>query len=270
MKKHLLAIITITLCTMLAGCSPAAREAGIRQETSSYEEKAVDVNMPLRLSVDCDYAEIETYSWDREQVKFEITRRVRGNLSKQKLADRLDKLETKITKKDNTVSITGSCRLKYADYPDCCLQLRIYTPRSMKNMDYKLKKGTIKLLDNVKCDVAFAVKDASLEINSLEGKISYKGDAGTVRIFSGILYNGSNIQVGRGNVDIKASCKAGGDYQVNALSGFIKLELPSDINATFDYPGSDQLNRTKDPEGGGSPAKFRLKSGIGRIEINRT
>lgn len=270
MKRNLLSIITIMICIILGACSSDAREAGVRQEASSYEEKIVDVKLPVQLSMDCDYAEIETYSWDREQVKFEITRRIRGNSSRQKLADKLDKLETKIVKKDNQVGITGSCRLKDADYPDSCLELRIYTPRKMSNISCSLKKGKIKLFDNIKCNVDFKVTDASLEINSLQGRITYKGDKGMIRISSGELYSGSSIQVGKGSVEIKASCKEGGEYFVDAGDGFIKLELPSAIKAYFDYPGSDQLGQTDETEGSESRARFRLKSGIGKIEINRT
>lgn len=267
LNKKLLAVFIILSLITFTSCSAAVMDTERRQEASSYEEKTVDAKSSLQLGIDCDYAEIEAYSWDREQVKFEITRRLRGNSSKEKLTDKLDKLEAKINAKKNNITISGSCRLQGAAYPDCCLEIRIYTPRKINNIDCRLKSGRIKFFDNIRCNVNFDLKNANLEINSLEGKISFKADSGAVRISSGKLENGSTIQMGKGNVNIKASCVEGGEYSVNTQNGIIKLELPAELNAAFEYPGSDQA---AEADYNTRPAKFRLKSGVGKIEIIRT
>jgi hypothetical protein len=267
MNKKFIITSLIVFCICLTSCSVNTAYAP-RQEVSSYEEQVIDADLPLQLELECDYGEIEVYRWDRKQVKFETTRRIRGTEPKEKLTDKLGRIQIKTDKKEKIISYMGKSGLREADYPDFCLILRIYIPKRTEGINIKLSEGSVLFLDDMKCNISVAAGHADLEIKCMEGRINYLADEGRARIMAGELDTDSVISTGKGNIDVRAAFKEGGNYVLETGSGMVRLEVSKDLNADFNYSGAEQ-EESAVGEGGILPARFKLKSGIGKIDVIR-
>ena len=266
MKRFLQIMGLIILCIALTACRSVDSSTEPRQEVSSYEERIIDANLPVQLKLDCDYGEFEVYNWDRKQVKFEITRRIRGSKKKELLEKQLDKQKIEIQKEEKLISLKGKAGVESADYPDCCVVVRIYVPRRVVEIDCYLVEGQMRFLDDMKCNLKISAKKADVEVNSLEGNIKYIADEGWVRISAGELGKDSGIWTGKGNIFVAAACIEGGEYTMDTGNGMIRLEIPKDMEAVFEYLGADENINSQEIT---NPARFKLRSGIGKIEVIR-
>jgi len=61
-----------------------------KKAVSLYSEKIVEAGGPLVLDIFCDSGNIEMYTWDKDGVKFEMTKRVRGTESEEILSQKLN------------------------------------------------------------------------------------------------------------------------------------------------------------------------------------
>lgn len=264
--KFLKSLTVIVSCIVLSGCSQPAVYTKPKIESTAYSEKVIKVDQPLDLELVCDYGNIEMYSWDKPEVKFEMKKRVRGTQERAQLDEKLRdfKIDTKQAgaKVTFTAEYTGSIKSS----EDKLLDLRVYIPRQVKGISQKMEKGYIKFQDDLRCLLNIEAKTAQVDINRIDGAVKLNVGTGNVKIGSGRIKADSEIVVNLGNIyakcqyDNKVKCR----YETN--TGNVELFLPSDFQNGIDYMGTLDVNefpamkRDKD---------LTVKSGVGNISLRK-
>jgi len=77
-----------------------------------YSEKIVEAGGPLVLDIFCDSGNIEMYTWDKDGVKFEMTKRVRGTESEEILSQKLNNFNIDINENENKLFSSRSTKAK--------------------------------------------------------------------------------------------------------------------------------------------------------------
>ena len=266
--KHIyrLLVLSLVFIAILTACGVKAVDNTHRTEAGSYFEKTVDVQLPLQMDFQCDYGKIEVFNWDKAAVKFEITNKVRGSLSDQELQKRLEKFRTDISYDGSRLFFKNAYKGKDGRYEDTFSEMYVYLPRRVMSMEYGLRQGTLKFVDDLNCDLKISVENARVEINKLAGGINYTGKAGSLRISAGEIRNNSNIAIDNGIIRIKSFFETPGNFAITTGTGIIELELPAGLPAVFDSNGRVEEDGAVNE---GSTSKFILKCGLGKIDVKR-
>lgn len=258
--------MSITCCLVLAGCSQPAIYSSSKIESTSYSEKTVKVDQPLELEVLCDYANIETYQWDKQEVKFEMKKRVRGTEEKSKLEERLKDFTIDINENQGKVTFTSRYKGKIQSSEDKLLDIKMYIPRSVKSIKNKLEKGYIKYQDDLRCYLEVEAKTAYIDVNRLDGAFKLIVETGNIRINGGTVKGDSEIQVSLGNLRIKAAYEKGVQCKYETKTGNIELLLPSDMKLGLECSGTIEAN---DFTALNTGKDIMVKSGIGKIALRK-
>ncbi|HPD00670.1 MAG TPA: hypothetical protein PLA01_04885, partial [Acetivibrio sp.] len=83
MKAYLITLIALLQTFLFSACTVSMVEPGPKNEVNSYIERVIKADKPLVLDLFCDSGNIEVYTWEKSEIKFEVTKRVRGVLKKE-------------------------------------------------------------------------------------------------------------------------------------------------------------------------------------------
>ena len=259
MRLKLLPLLT-ALALMLTSCSSTEPP---RLEVTSYMEKTVNADIPLQLDIECGNGATEVYSWNRNVVKLEITKIIRGNEARSVLLKRLDGFNIDIAREAERLAF--KCRFRNGSRStEGLVNLKLYIPKKTSSFSLIQKNGSITFLDDFDGDIDINAEKLDLNINSLEGKLTCMLEKGDLRVASGELESDSSALVSKGNIRIRASFESSGTYSFKTGYGILELCIPQSTNAVFDTFG---LLEAVDFNEGVNPSRFRLESKIGKISI---
>ena len=259
MKPKLLPVL-IALALILTSCSNNELP---RLEVTSYMEKTVYTDIPLQMDIECENGATEVYSWNRNEVKLEITKIIRGNEARSVLLKRLDGFNVGIDREAERLAL--KCRFRSGNRnTEGRINLKLYIPKKTSSFSLIQKSGSITFLDDFDGDIDINAEKLDLNINSLEGKLTCMLEKGDLRVVSGELESDSSALISKGNIRIKASFECSGNYSFKTDYGILELCIPQSTNAVFDTFG---LLEAGDFNVGVNPSRFRLESKIGKISI---
>ncbi len=262
----LLFLIQISIVFLLSSCGKQETEPMPRREVSIYSERTVSTVSPYRLAITCDYGNLEFYNWDRKEIKFEVTHKVRAGRTEEELQSMLEKFRIKTSEKNGNVSFLCGYNGKEGKYEDTFSLIRIFMPEKPGAVECKVAQGKMNFFDDLNCDLNLEVGKTEVEINRLKGVIKYTGKNGNLRISSGELNSNSSITTTTGNIRIKSDFETPGNYSLNTGTGIIELDIPSSLNAVFENNGRTDATEASSGE---DCSQFLLKCGVGKIDIKR-
>lgn len=267
MKPKFISGLLLVCCLVLGGCNYSEIELGPKKELTSYSEKTIQAGDSLNLYIENDSGNIEVYSWKKKQVKFEITNKVRGIQTQEVLEKDLEEFVVYIDDtEDNKVYFKSRYNGSIKNPADAGTDIKIYIPKKVKYLSFKLDIGRIKIYDDIECEMDIEVNMANVDINRFEGLVNMTADMGDLKISGGRIMSGSSVSTGMGNIRIKAEHEGVGDFVYKTDMGSIELLLPSRSNVCFESIGSLEVNEFSAYS---SPTKIKVKSGMGRISIKK-
>lgn len=264
MKLRIAIISILFCCVFISGCNGENILLGPKREVTSYSERTFNLDKPLDLKMVSDSGNIEIYNWDKKKVKFEITKRVKGN--QKDLPELLDNFKITINQEGCNVVFTSEYNGKMKNPADRGVDLKVYIPKKIELISCELDLGTIKFLDDMKCNIDVDVKTANIDINRLVGAVNITGDMGNLRIQDGIIKGESTVNVNFGNIYIKGELEQGKKYDFKTGAGNIDLELPEDTQLDLECVGNLAVNEFST---GLYDTQLNLKSDMGRISIKK-
>lgn len=267
MKLFAYILVILSLFFIPCGCKEEKAAPGPIRETVSYCEESVKIDYPPVLNVVCDIGNMEFYSWGRNEIKFEITKKIRGIQEKKVLDKRLKGFSVVLEKDGHEVRFRSAYRGYLGKDEDRSLDLRVYLPQRVEEVNLKLNRGRIRMFDDIKCRLKADVDTANLSINSFKGCLNIKADVCDLRIDEGRILNGSSVLVNMGSIRIRAEFEKDGDYSFVTNTGDVCLLLPADSNIGFETAGTVETNEFADSTG--LPAGIKVSSGMGKIEIKK-
>lgn len=235
-----------------------------KKEVSLYSEKIVEAGGPLVLDIFCDSGNIEMYTWDKDGVKFEMTKRVRGTESEEILSQKLNNFNIDINENENKIIFKSEYKGKDKNPIDKSIDLKIYVPKAEKTLNLKLDIGNIKFYDDIKGVLNADINMANMEINRFVGVVNIEGDVGNVKISSGKISGKSSIVKNIGNISVKAEFEEGGDYTFKTGTGNIDLMLPYGSKVSFESVGELEVNEFNDFN---HSTKAKVETSMGKIAI---
>ncbi len=258
--------ILIMMVFLLSGCGVAQAEIGHKFEVSSYSEQIVDAKQTDYLEVSCDSSNIEVYVWNRDIIKFEITRRVRGTYKKESLLEKLEDFKIDIENENTSLCLKTNYKGNKKKSLDTSVDLKIYIPRKIDCMSYKVDKGSIRLFDDIRGVLNADLGNTDIEINRLDGVLNVTGNAGDVKVSSGKLSGSSSVCRLDGNISVKSEFDELGEYIFSTKKGCISICAPSDSKVGFDTVGKLEINEFNDMD---NAVKVRINSEMGRIAVKK-
>ena len=263
---YFLLVMQVLSIISFSACEKHESNTGSRREVSAYSELTIPVVSSCNLDVECDYGNFEFYNWDKKEVKFEITYKVRGSRTKVELDKILKKFGTTVYEESGVIKFICSYKGPEGKYEDTFSVVKIFMPGRTSSVECALKQGKLNFLDDLDCDLKIDVGKAEVEINRLKGGIRYNGKSANLRISSGVLKNNSSIITSTGNIRIKSFFENPGSFAFNTGTGIIELTIPLDLNAVFESNGRIDSVQAVSSD---AVSTFLVKCGLGKININR-
>ncbi|MDP4092568.1 MAG: hypothetical protein Q8920_04335 [Bacillota bacterium] len=261
-------VLSLLFCLLFYGCSQEVIAVGPKTELTASSEKILNVSQALNLSVNCDYANIEFYSWDKKNIKFEITKFVRGLRTNQKLKNELDNIKTGVVQDGANISFTSVCSGNIKSPSDTGINLIVYLPKKIDALYYKLDTGSVKFHDDIACKQLKAnVSAVNTEIKGFKGAINFTGDAANLRIENGRIAGNSSVKINMGNLYVTASYSEGSSYTFETEMGVIELTAPEASQISFETQGSVDINEFA---GASYPTVIKVVNSMGRITIRKS
>lgn len=279
-------IIFILMALILSGCGVAYGETGKIIEGKSYSEKTIEIKGKFNFEVSCDVGNIDIYTWKRDEIKFEITKRVSGAYTKELIDKKLENFHIDIDTDDDTVFLKSRYKGEKKDSCSVVVDYTIYMPKSIDYMNCKIGTGKIKLFDDFKGVLNAELDKADIEINRFNGVLNISGDEGNVKISEGRMSGNSKVIKKIGNINIKCEFDIKGDYDISTGLGHIDLLTAADFAGDFETVGelanneftqnerkdaiaSSSNKQVYNPNSDKKKAKVRLKSELGKISIGK-
>lgn len=279
-------ILILLLTFMLSACGTVHGETDKKIDSRSYFEKTIELKGKYNLNILCDTGNISIYTWTRNEIKFEVTKRFNGACKKDLIDKKLENIKIDINTDDNTVFLKGKNTGGNKDYCDVIVDYTIYMPKSVDYMNYKIGKGKVKLFDDFKGILNAELDNADIEINRFVGVLNVSGDEGNVKISSGKISGDSKIFKKVGNISIKSEFDLNGDYEICTGLGHIELLVPAGSKVNFETVGelaknefaqngllenvaSSRYTQVYNLQNGNEAAKVRLRSEMGKISIGK-
>lgn len=266
MKLKMLLIAVVTLCTVFSACSGNKKANGPVKVISAYSEKTDEAILPLQLDLNCENGNMEIYSWNKNEIKYEMTRHIKGSGAKEVLQKCLDNFSITIGKEDNKSCLTCKYNGKNSMPGEYELDLKIFIPKKTTFINCIQEKGSLKFIDDLNCNINIDARAVDVEINSLDGKLLYTAKSGNLRISEGRMLNGSNVNIVKGNIRVKADFEAAGSYTFKTGMGIIELCMPEGLKAVFETVGQIEKVMYNERD---NPAHFILENAIGKINVIR-
>lgn len=263
--KYLKAVILfLSFLILSSSCSEDSAFMVKSQEVCQYIEKSSNLNKRFNLNLDIDNGNVEIYIWKKDEIGFDIKKCIRGPENKDVLLKKMKDIEIDYGVKDNLVYCISKNKGKKSISKS--ISLKLFMPQKIMNMDCKIRTGKIKIYDDINCSLTMAVKNADTEINSLRGKICFKGDKCNFRINGGELAPDSYVKLNRGNIFIHAAITGNSVYDFRTKVGNLLLELPENSKIRFNSEGLIIDNEFSSEE---SVTEISLKTGMGKVIVKK-
>ncbi len=266
MRFYFIAFIALLQAVLFSACTSSTVEPGPKKEVNSYIERVIKADSPLALNLSCDSGNIEVYAWESSEIKFEVTKRVRGVLKKEVLSEKLKNFDIEINKDESKIFFRSEYVGKDKNPIDRSIDLIIYLPKSVDVLNLKLDIGNIKFHDDLKGILNADINMANMEINKFDGVVNIKGDVGNVRISNGKIEGESSIIKNIGSISVKAEFKEEGKYLFKTGTGNIDLILPDNSQIAFESIGELEINEFSDSD---YPTKAHVETSMGKIAIKK-
>lgn len=259
-------INSVILILLMAGCASTSANLGPKREARSYLSKTIAVREPVNLYIRCDYSNVEIYSWDKKEVRFEVSKMIRGVEDKETLKKKLNDFTIDMGIDKEKVFINSKYKGSIKGAADKSVDLKVYLPKKISSVNCKLDLGTIKVYDDMKCSLKADVDMANTEIKRFEGKLEFKGSMGNLKICAGKLFKDSNILLEQGNIIIRSEVESKGWYRIETGLGNVDLMLPADSQVDIENLGPVGINEFKEAV---YPAKMILGTKMGKISVKK-
>lgn len=275
MRYRVIIPLLAAIALFISGCTRGKAVSGPVRGVEEYIEKTIPVSGQARFEVEIESGNIEVYTWKKDEVKFEITKRIRGMENEDSLKEKLGDFGIDIKENGNVVSVKDFYRGTAKNSSDINIGLRMYIPRKPGLFDCNLKMGKIVFFDDIRCNISIAVNMADVSINRMIGKLSLQADMCNLKISEGRILDGSSVKINMGNIYVKSEFEENGVYLFDTGMGNLEINLPEDSKVAFECVGSveidevSKVNEGNRPQEAGQDAKVSLRSGMGRITVRR-
>lgn len=267
--------IIILMVFLLSGCGTYGK-TDRKIELSSYSENIFEIKGKYNLDISCDVSNIDIYTWKREDIKFEIKKRVSGKYKEELLKEKLENFAIDIKTDKDTVFLDGRYRGSDKDSLGVIVDYTIYMPKTIEYMNYKLEKGKIKLFDDVRGVLKAELDNADIEINKFDGSLNICGKEGNVKISGGKMSGACEVKKDIGNINIKSEFDENGKYDICTGLGHIDLFAHTSSGLDFETVGELTINEFADNYYKGivvsseeKMTKVRIRSELGKISIRK-
>lgn len=255
---------------IFTGCNNVKKYIAPKVDYISYDEKIIAVKNPINVEIRGQTGNIEVYNWDETKVKFEITKKIRS-VQDENISDRLKSIRINTNVEgENNIPSNISFEWKYEglkkDPLEKSVDLKLYLPKKVQSVKYKLDIGKIKIYDDVKYDIFADLNMANIEIGKFVGRLELKGEMSNLKISGGLIKNDSSVKLNMGNINIKAEYEINGSYEFETKMGNVDLALPLNSIVSFENEGYVQINEFEEEE---YPTKIKVTSKMGKICINK-
>jgi hypothetical protein len=265
MKIPKLAVVIILFSLFATGCSDAsASDSRSLIEISEYSEEHVQLDWNPEVYIACDNANIEVYTWDNKNAKFEIKKRARGIEERDVLAEKLKDFEISINKDGNRLYFKSVYKYKVKLPSERMIDLVLYLPKKISLFSYTVGTGSIKIYDDMNSTLKARFSRADLDINRFAGALNIEGKMGNVKIAGGRLDSDSSISLGTGSIVVRALFDSKGDYNFETGMGNIELLVPEESRISAECIGTVDINEFQP---GRYPAAIKVKNSMGRITV---
>lgn len=266
MKYYLIAVMALLQTVLFSACTVSTIEPGPKNEVNSYIERMIKADKPLVLDLFCDSGNIEVYTWEKSEIKFEVTKRVRGVFKKEVLSEKLKNFNIQINKEEDKIVFNSQYEGKDKNPIDRSIDLIVYLPKGVNTLNLKVDIGNIKFHDDIKGILNADINMANMEINKFDGVVNINGDIGNVKISNGKIEGESSIIKNIGSISVKAEFKEDGKYIFKTGTGNIDLMLPEGLQIAFESIGELEVNEFGDS---GYPTKAYVETSMGKIAIKK-
>lgn len=265
MKKLKLLSMYLIISILSFGCSDIqATDVLPMAEVSEYTEERVQLEGTPEVYISCENANIEIYTWDSREAKFEIKKRARGREEKETLREKLKDFDIAISKSDNKLFFKSAYKHKVKFPSERIIDLVLYLPKRISLLEYDIQRGSFKIYDDVNCTLRAEFSNGNLDVNRFSGCLNIRGDAGNVTISGGKLNGISSISLGEGNISIKAQFDNSGAYSFVTGIGNVELSLPKNSKLSVLCSGRVTMNEFQSTI---YPAVIMVKNKMGRISV---
>jgi len=243
--KFCRAALIVFLILILCSCKDkdyTANKTEVRADiTESY---SLDSIPELYLSL--ANANIEIFTWNKDLIKFEVSKRLIGTSDREELSNELGKYNIKINNEDLKIKITESYKGNTDNIIEKYADIKIYTKNKMNVIKLKIKKGNVKFYDEMNSSLSTDFDKVDLEMNRFYGTVNVKSNLGNVSIKNSFLSGDTNIVLNNGNIYIKSEFDMRGIHKLKTKTGNIDLIIPDAKNLAVNCKGNVETNEFED------------------------
>lgn len=251
---------------LLSACTGNHGDEGFKQTITACSEQVKKVEQPLQLELRGDSCNIVSSSWDRNEIKLEVTRSVRGTQDKITLDKQLEEFVISLEDDGDKTILTAAYGGTIQNPADRQMDIRLFLPKKVDSIHLDMKNSTIKFQDDIACRLDASFQASNLELNLFKGILAAHADTGNFRVGAGDLHSGSVISTGLGNIAVKAALDKEGSYLFETGHGNVDLRFPYATDFSIDYDGF--LETCEFPVLTGL-TKVKAVSRFGRIDIRK-
>jgi hypothetical protein len=266
MKVRFILFYSLVWLYLLTGCSNEIKLIGPKQEVSQYSAEVFNIKNSVNLSINNDTGNVEIYVWNKKEIKFEITKKLRGAQSKVDLLKKLNDFILKIKNENDNIYFNAKYKGNIKSPFDRSIDLKIYLPQRISEINCKMDIGKIKIFDEINCNLNIQMNMVDTQINMFKGKLEIKGDMGDLRINDCEILPDSFVKINNGSIIIKGNLINQGKYDFETGIGNIDLSFPVESKLNIESVGAMDKNEFTSEEGA---AIVRVESGMGKISINK-
>jgi hypothetical protein len=258
--------LLIVLALILSCCASRNVVLGPKRGVEEFLEETIPVSDIPSFYVSIDSGNLEVYSWDKNEVKLEITKRIRGPEEEELLKEKLGDFIIDIKEEENKVSVKAAYKGSFKSPVDRSTDITMYIPKKTGFFDCNVKVGQIKFFDDIRCNLNFVIDMANVDINRLIGKLTLKADICDLKVSGGRLFEDSSVKINMGNIYVKSEFVDEGFYSFDTGMGSLEVNLPDGSLVSFECLGSLEVNEFGDVR---HDARVSLRSGMGKIAVRK-
>ena len=263
MKRHTSLMVILCFFLICSACSATEDIYLTGIEANSYEQKVLKVDNKAGLDMNIENGNIEVFTWDKNEIKFEIKKQINGNTDRSVLQEMLNNLTIDIAQNDDIISLNSKYKGK-KDINYSKIDLIIYLPKKINSISCNIGGGWIKFIDDIRCDLKIKSQKAFIQINNIVGKIDAVIGEGNFTINNGTIHGDTKVQVEKGNISIRAGLDPNGFFDFSTMFGNIDLSFPEDVQTSFISTAAFKVNEFGESS---YPARVKAYSKIGRVSI---
>lgn len=237
---------TLVIFSLLILCSCNDKSYSVKKtEVKADIVESYSLGRTHEVYVNLTNADIEIFAWNKDMIKFEVSKRLIGTSSREELSDELNKYYIKINPGDSKINISESYKGNDDNIIEKYTDIKIYTKNKLKLIDLKIKKGKVKFSDEINCSLNGEFDRVNLEMIRFDGNVNAKINLGNVSILNGYLSGDTNISINNGNIYIKSEFDVKGRHKIKTKTGNIELVIPDTENLSVNCKGNVDINEFK-------------------------